>query len=478
MAKKNIVSISVIGENAEDVAGSASLITFEDLLILFEFGLVQKGKNIYENYCYNKEQIAKIKPRKINYIIAGHAHADHVALIPALYAKGCTATIYVPKGTYSILKEMWLDCAYINERDCEILTAQREKYYEPFYINEDVNNALAHVVEIDMHEKYEITETFKLRFIPAGHILFSAQTELFFTKCNNTKKVVFTSDLGNLNLKNNKIFVEDFEPIKNADVVIGEATYASNQRNSTRKTLKKDMEKIKTTIEQYCVDGLGRVLIPCFALDRLPYMIWLIYSLFSGDENFHIPICIDSPLGIRLLKAYERNVPENMKYAFNDMLAWKNFKFIEDSDDSKAAIVDGKPKVILASAGMLTAGRSVKWTKSILPNENDCILFIGYCATNTLAYKIKNFSDKESINISGAMIKNKANIVDLKSFSSHMQHSDLLNYYSSINAQKIYLVHSNQNDKLQFKEELQNEISKQNKTTKIVAVNKSTVINI
>lgn len=59
-----------------------------------------------------------------------------------------------------------------------------------------------------------------------------------------------------------------------------------------------------------------------------------------------------------------------------------------------------------------------------------------------------------------------------------MQHSDLLNYYSSINAQKIYLVHSNQNDKLQFKEELQNEISKQNKTTKIVAVNKSTVINI
>ena len=146
--------------------------------------------------------------------------------------------------------------------------------------------------------------------------------------------------------------------------------------------------------------------------------------------------------------------------------------------NSKAAIADRKPKVVLASAGMLTAGRSVKWTKSILPNATDCILFIGYCATNTLAHKIKNFSDKESINISGAMVKNKANIVDLKSFSSHMQHTDLLDYYSSINTQKIYLVHSNQNDKLQFKEELQNEISKQNKTTKVIAVNKSTVINI
>ena len=127
---------------------------------------------------------------------------------------------------------------------------------------------------------------------------------------------------------------------------------------------------------------------------------------------------------------------------------------------------------------MLTAGRSVKWTKSILPSENDCILFIGYCATNTLAHKIKFSPDKDFINISGTMVKNKANIVDLKSFSSHMQHNHLLDYYSSINSQKIYLIHSNQNDKLQFKEELQNEISKKNKTTKVVAVNKSTVINI
>ena len=69
-------------------------------------------------------------------------------------------------------------------------------------------------------------------------------------------------------------------------------------------------------------------------------------------------------------------------------------------------------------------------------------------------------------------------IVDLKSFSSHMQHYDLLNYYSNINTQKVYLIHSNQNDKIQFKEELENEISRKNKTTKVIAVNRSTVINI
>lgn len=65
MAKKNTVSINVIGGNAEDVTGSASLITFDNLLILFEFGLIQKGKNIYENYCYNRELIGKVKASEL-----------------------------------------------------------------------------------------------------------------------------------------------------------------------------------------------------------------------------------------------------------------------------------------------------------------------------------------------------------------------------------------------------------------------------
>ena len=359
MAKKNTVSINVIGGNAEDVTGSASLITFDNLLILFEFGLIQKGKNIYENYCYNRELIGKVKASKIDYIIVGHTHADHIALIPALYAKGCTAKIIVPKGSYDIMKEMWLDCAYINQRDCDILTAQKEKVFYPFYTNEDVYAALENVIEVEMNNKYSVTDSFHLRFVPAGHILFSAQTELFFTKSNQTKKVLFTSDLGNLNLKNHKLFVEEFEPVINADIVIGEATYASAERTSSKKTLKKDMEKIKTIISQYCVDYKKRVLIPCFALDRLPYMMWILYSLFGTDENFNIPICIDSPLGIRLLRAYKNNIPAdaNMTFALSSAIAALlssdssiNLKFFHFNIFEKSCCI---------SSGMLLNGRNL-----------------------------------------------------------------------------------------------------------------------
>ena len=58
-----------------------------------------------------------------------------------------------------------------------------------------------------------------------------------------------------------------------------------------------------------------------------------------------------------------------------------------------------------------------------------------------------------------------------------MNREDLLNYYSSIVTEKIYLVHSDQH-KLEFKENLQQVINDKLKTTKVVAVNRSTKITL
>ena len=82
----------------------------------------------------------------------------------------------------------------------------------------------------------------------------------------------------------------------------------------------------------------------------------------------------------------------------------------------------------------------------------------------------------KTITIENKAIPNKASIVDLKSFSSHLQHDGLLDYYSNINADKIALVHGNFNDKLSFANKLQKEISKKNKTGRVICVNRSTEI--
>ena len=157
--------------------------------------------------------------------------------------------------------------------------------------------------------------------------------------------------------------------------------------------------------------------------------------------------------------------------------SWKNIKRIITPEDSKAAIADKGAKVICSSSGMLTAGRSVKWTQSILPNENDLIMFVGYAGEDTLAYKIKHEKEQKTININGKPIKNKAQIIDLLSFSSHMQRKDLINYYKGINCDKIYLVHSDKS-KLEFKQDLENAINDCLKSTRVISVNSGTKINM
>ena len=477
--KKDKVTIEVIGGNAEGVTGSSTIIKTNEHSYLFECGMIQDGHTPLENYKLNSKLLQQVRPQDLDYIIIGHCHLDHIGLIPALYARGrCNAKIIVPEKSTCILKEMWLDAAYINQRDVDLINLKGERNFEPFYTEDIVYETLKYIEEVSSDNMYDLSDELSIRYRNAGHILLSKQAEVYIHNNSHTKKILFTSDLGNLSTQNSRVFVEDFTPVTTSNIVIGECTYSAKGKEISKETLKKDIEKIKATVTQYCVDNGRRVLIPTFSLDRMPYILWILYTIFSNDEDFNIPIIIDSPLANRLLDCYSSILEGEAKEKFDEMMNWENIKRIINPEDSKCAISDKSPKVICSSSGMLTAGRSIKWVQSILPNENDCILFIGYAGEDTIAYKIKHEKEQKTININGKPYKNKAQIIDLLSFSSHMQRKELINYYKSINCDKIYLVHSNNNSKLEFKKDLESAISDCLKSTRVIAVNKGMKINL
>lgn len=440
--------------------------------------MIQGEHTVLENYRANMKFVQKIKPQEIEYIIIGHCHQDHIGMIPTLYARGkCNAKIIVPKGSTAILKEMWLDSSFINCRDVEVLNIKDDRNYEPFYTEDIVYKTLDYVQEIESDNIVKLSDELAIRYTDAGHILLSKQCEVYINGGSHTRKILFSSDLGNIATQDTRVFVENFKPISSCNIAIMECTYSSKDRQCTKETYKKDIEKIKSVVEQYCVDNNNRVLIPSFSLDRTPYILWILYSLFGKDEKFKVPILVDSPLANRLLDCYSSILEDDRKELFDEMMSWKNIRRVITPEDSKAAISDKEAKVILSSSGMLTAGRSVKWTQSILPHENDCILFMGYSGEDTLAWKIKHNKDNKTININGKPYKNNAQIYDLKSFSSHMQRIDMINYYKSINCEKIYLVHGDSN-KIEFKHDLEEAIFDCLKSTKVVAVNNGTKISL
>ena len=477
--KKKEVTIEIIGGNAEGVTGSCTRIDFYGRTILFELGMVQDNSTILGNYKDNCAIFNKIKPKKIEMVILGHNHCDHIGLVPMLFARGNTdVKIITPKDTTCILREMWSDTAFINERDAEALNRKGDKCYTPLYTQAEVEMALKNVIEIEIGSIVDIDENVAIRYTPAGHILRSCQTELYINGGSHTRKILFTSDLSNRMIEDRKVFVEKFQPVTSANIVIGESTYGKRKGSMKKKDIELDRQKMKTVIEQFCIENKHRVLIPTFSLDRMPFIIWELYQLFGKDESFTVPVLIDSPLANRLLDCYSSILDGEVKNKFDEMMSWKNIRRIITPEDSKAAISDKCAKIICASSGMLCAGRSVKWIQSILPNENDCCLFVGYAGIDTLAGKIKHGTGQKTININGKPYKNKCCLVDLHSYSSHMQHDDLVKYYKSINCEKIILCHGDELAKKELKEDLEKALSDLCKSTRVIIANKGTKISL
>lgn len=473
--KKNNIKVSFIGGNAEGVTGSMILIETDNKKMLLDCGLIQTN-NVKNDYKFNSRKLG-FKVSELDYIFISHFHADHAFLLPRLYREGCKAKIICSKDSTLFLKCMLKDSAYIMQRDCEFLNKKSDIKYSPLYFNEDVFTTLEFIQEYDFNSLIKLDDEISFNFLSAYHIKSSVQIELFIKQNNHTKKIYFSGDLGNTSISN-KHFVESFVPCKQADLVIGECTYSGNTTTSTDKKRLKDIEKIQMVIKNTCIDKNSTALIPCFSLDRTQNILALLYEIYGKDESFNIPIYLDSPLAIEVTKLYHKVCTGEDKQLLDDIINWKNLKMIKESVDSRALMSSKGKKLIISASGMMDMGRSHNWAKVVLPDFNATILFVGYSSMATLASKIKNGNKQKTISIDGKPYSNRCDIVDLLSFSGHMQREDLIDYYSDFQCEKIALVHSEFKNKITFAKDLQDAISKKNKTSKVTIVNSSTVINL
>ena len=128
---------------------------------------------------------------------------------------------------------------------------------------------------------------------------------------------------------------------------------------------------------------------------------------------------------------------------------------------------------------MLSSGFAVGIAEKLLPSAKNILMFVGYSVENSLSWKIKQKKTK-TVTINGKSIPSRAKVINLASFSSHMSRDDLIRYYSGGMGTGLYgkicLQHGNFKDRCEFAEDLQKEISKRNRTDKVVVVNKSTEI--
>jgi metallo-beta-lactamase family protein len=95
----------------------------------------------------------------------------------------------------------------------------------------------------------------------------------------------------------------------------------------------------------------------------------------------------------------------------------------------------------VSASGMCEAGRILHHLKNNISDPKTTVLFVGYCAENTLGRRIRD-GEKE-VPILGGRYKVRARIEIVDSFSGHADHSELLEYFARIGGSKskVWLVH-------------------------------------
>ena len=480
MSKKIKNCMIFSGYAAQDVTGSEIAINYNGKNILIECGMHQSS-DILKAYNANIQKLP-IKASKIDYVFVMHTHIDHIGRLPILFKRGFSGKIICTPETKVLAKDLLINSSYIAESDARHLSHKYHKVYQPLYDKYDVNTVMDYFVTYDTYNTiHTLDDTVSFQFFKNSHCVGACSLQLILNNGKETKKITYTSDLGAIHTNNSFVNNLDYKGITNtySDIFIGESTYGDGKRD-TKRLRSKDLEILKSTILNTLESG-GCVLNPSFSFARTQEMLKCIYYMFSDNEEFgDTEVFVDSLLSTTMCEDYLKVLSGADLYEWKKIMGWKNLRFIKDKSDSISNISDKRPKVVISSSGFCMNGRVVDYLKSYIENENNTIIFSGFCGADKtyLGYRIKNAKPNEIINIDGKGYKNAAHVVNLVTFSSHADFADLNEIYSNLKTNKLVLVHGSEQAKINLKNSLEQRISKNNKTYKVVCATKGMVINL
>ncbi|MDD2376182.1 MAG: MBL fold metallo-hydrolase [Clostridia bacterium] len=442
---------------ARTVTGSCHMVEACGKKFLVDCGMFQ-GKLVeqmlnYEDFPFDIKEI--------DFVILTHAHIDHSGRLPKLYKQGYNGVIYTTNATVDLCTIMLADSGHIQEKEIEWVNKKRrragKKESEPMYTAQDGSDSIKLFKGLEYNQTVVIDENISFKLIDAGHMLGSSIVLLDIKEDDTVKRLVFTGDLGNINMP----LLNDPDTIDKADYLVIESTYGNRLHGEIKDQSAEFVDIILKTIERG-----GNLIIPSFAVGRTQEILYEInkYADLLGveDKLRKIPVYVDSPLAVNATKIFEQNPEyydeETLKYLLEgeNPLNFENLHFIVSPEESKALNEDNIPKIIISASGMCEVGRIKHHLKHNLYRPESTVLFVGFQAEGTLGKRI--MSGEKLVKIFGEEIAVKAEIRYLDSFSGHADKNGLLNWIDKIKEKpkNIFIVHGEYLNQQVFKNEIFN----------------------
>lgn len=412
------VSVKFLGATGT-VTGSRFLLNIGDVRILFDCGLFQGLKELRQR----NWATFPVDPSSIDAVVISHAHIDHSGYLPKLVREGFNGPIYCTKPTAALLELLLLDSAKLQEEEASFAASKGYSKHEkplPLYTTLDVQAVFPKLKTSGFDEEIIIHDRVKIVYREAGHLLGAAITEFYIQGDHQTKKIVFSGDLG----RSHDIMLRAPAKITDADIVFVESTYGD--RDHPQDDPGKDLERI---VNQTFEDR-GVVLIPAFAVGRTQVLLYYLHQLMEDNRIPDVPVYVDSPMATSATYLYYK-YPAYHKVRFNQtefarQLETNMLVFVKSSRHSKELNMIKTNAIILSSSGMMTGGRILHHLYHRLRNKQDTLVIAGYQAEGTRGRRLV---DKEpTINVFGEAVPVNCRIENIASFSGHADRTELFDW--------------------------------------------------
>jgi len=391
-----------------------------------------------------------IPPSDINGVFLSHAHVDHSGRLPRLVQRGFRGPIFATNATIELCRLLLADSAYVLKSQTNSLNQKRQRRGLPnlpeLYSGVDVEQTLRQMVPVQWNTPFSPTNGISVEFLPAGHILGAASIVIRDDECS----IAYSGDLGRHDdwlLKNPTIPT-------GIDYLILESTYGDRQHRPYSYAQSQLSRNLAETIA-----AGGIVVIPAFSVGRSQRIIYELRALIAGGHFPDVPIYLDSPLSIKASSHFIDNVNE-LREDPRELLGddFLDCNAVASPEESRALLQKPGPYIVITASGMCEAGRVLYHLEHSLPNPRSRIMFVGFCAEDTLGRQLIDGSNMVKIN--GRNISVRAAIDFFNTFSAHADQDGLAEWACAQKDVKgIFLVHGEENQAFSLAERLENDSS-------------------